>query len=311
MKISTILGFIIGATVLCLCILLVMPQSHYKKKDILYIVCTTGIIADAVRHIAGLYAQVDALMGPGIDPHLYRARESDMHKLADADIIFYHGLHLEGKMVHMLDTMEGQKKCIAITDVLERTRLRSCHDSGMFDPHVWHDVRLWMAVITGIKNSLIQADQNHKSSYTNNYDCYVKELEKLHHYIQNTANRLSDNQRILITAHDAFAYFGASYGFKVIGLAGINTDSEVSTHEFQQLVKFIIAHQVKALFIETSITPRTMEAVQAAVVAGGGTVTLGKELYSDALGDHASGADTYIDMMTHNINAMVNGLAGN
>jgi len=274
------------------------------------IVATTSMLADAVRTIVGDKMVVYGLMGPGIDPHLYRARESDVHILAAADMVVYNGLHLEGKMGHVLQGMERFTKVVNACNALQKNQLRCADFDDLYDPHIWFDISLWIAVVQYIQQRIIALDPEHTQVYQKNGDAYITQLEQLHKYIQNRIKEIDSNKRILITAHDAFGYFGAQYGFEVVGLQGLSTDCDISTKDIQQLADYIVEKQVPTIFIETSIPQRSIVAVQNAVRARGWNVTIGPELYSDALGDQASDASSYIEMVKYNVDAIVDALVG-
>jgi len=269
------------------------------------------MIADAVKNIIGddsSNAQVYQLMGPGVDPHVYRARESDVHKLADADIIFYNGLHLEGKMGTILEGMHYFTKTVAVTDAIDKTLLRTAEFEDMYDPHVWFDVSLWILVVHYIQQQLMLADPDNAEHYSVNGDEYIQELEALQKYIHSKIELLSEYEKVLITAHDAFGYFGRAYGFEVVGLQGLSTDADIGTKDIQHLADYIVERKVRAIFIETSISPRAIVAVQNAVVARGWFVDIGDELYSDALGDVATQAGSYCGMIRYNVDVIVGSL---
>jgi len=275
-------------------------------KRPLIVVCTTNIIADAVHAIAGDKIIVHTLMGPGVDPHMYRARESDVHKLAAADIIFYNGLHLEGKMGLILKNMHSYKHTVAVTDALPATQLRLLDTAtNTADPHVWLDVTRWITCVRSIGAVLADADPTHATEYTNGTCRYVQQLTCLDNYVRSTIQKLPKNKRILVTAHDAFGYFGLAYGFTVVGLQGISTESETAISDIRKLVAFLIAHQIPAMFVESSIPQRSLEAVQYAAASQGWPVKIGPELYTDSLGPLDSPAQTYSGMIQHNINAIV------
>lgn len=274
------------------------------------IVVTTSMLADAVRMIVRdvPHVVVHGLMGPGVDPHLYRARESDVHTLAAADLIVYNGLHLEGKMGQVLDGMQRFTKTIAAAHALDTSLLHKSEFENLYDPHIWFDVVLWIEVVRYIQQCVIALDPINVDVYQKNGDDYVVQLQQLHEYVQQRVNALPINKRILITAHDAFGYFGARYGFKVVGLQGLSTDCDISTKDIQELADYIVENKISALFVESSIPQRSLIAVQNAVAARDHSVVLGAELYSDALGDEQSGASSYSAMVKYNIDAIVDSL---
>lgn len=292
--------------------LIIIGRSYTKRsaadvteKKELMVVCTTGMIADVVKQVGQDYVQVTGLMGPGIDPHLYKAREGDVHRLANADIIFFNGLHLEGKMGDLLGAMKKNKCTNAVAEIIPEQQLIEGDFQGTFDPHVWHDVSLWICVVEGIKNILIEQDVKHANYYQENAKQYIAKLQQLDEYVKKEARRLSDGKRILVTAHDAFHYFGKAYDFNVVGLQGISTDAEISTKDIQTLADFIVEHKVSAVFVESSIPERNIQAVQKAVQSRGWQVAIGPELFSDALGNKDSNAGTYHGMIKHNIDAII------
>lgn len=285
-------------------------NSVMQQQKKLTIVATTSMLADAVRMIVRdvPHVEVHGLMGPGVDPHLYRARESDVHKLAAADLIVYNGLHLEGKMGQVLEGMQRFTKTIAAAYALDITRLRSTDCSELYDPHIWFDVTLWIAVVRYIQKNIIALDLEHADLYTKNGDEYCAQLAQLDNYIKQRVNEVDAQKRILITAHDAFGYFGAAYGFTVVGLQGLSTDCDISTKDIEDLADYIVEKNIPAIFVETSIPQRTLLAVRNAVAARGHHVAIGPELYSDALGDELSAASSYGGMVKYNIDAIVDAL---
>lgn len=274
------------------------------------IVCTTSIIADTVKKIVGDQRPVISLMGPGIDPHLYRARESDIHKLAQAEIIFYNGLHLEGRMAHILEKMNGYAPTIAVSDGLDPHKLMApAQFPTNYDPHIWLDVTLWMQVVTYITKIVCSQDPEHTELYTDNARAYSQELQELNRYVQSQVAKLPHAQRILVTAHDAFGYFGKAYGFKVVGLQGMSTQTEAGLHDITDLVTFIVEHKIPALFAESSIPSQAIAAVQQAARARSWAVAVGPTLYTDALGGPGSGAESYSTMIRYNVDAIIGALA--
>jgi len=281
---------------------------HGQQQKVLTIVATTSMLADVVQMIVCDNAHVYSLMGPGVDPHLYRARESDVHKLAAADLVVYNGLHLEGKMGQVLEGMQRFTTVVNASDVLNKDKLRVAEFENLYDPHIWFDVNLWILVVRYIQEKIIQLDQEHAALYKKNGDEYIRELEQLHNYVQARVAEVAPEKRILITAHDAFGYFGAQYGFEVVGLQGLSTDCDISTKDIEELADYIVEQSIPTIFVESSIPERTLIAVRNAVAARGHRVEFGTELYSDALGDEQSGAFSYIGMVKHNVDAIVDAL---
>lgn len=278
----------------------------------LNIVATTGMIADITKNIGGDHVEVTALMGPGVDPHLYKASEGDVIALQGADIIFYNGLHLEAQMGDVLERMnEFGVKTVAVTDTIDRTLLDApAAFAGNYDPHVWFDVSLWMKAVEQVQQTLIEVDSAHSAEYESKAQAYLAELQELHQYVLDRAATLPAEQRILITAHDAFNYFGRAYGFEVRGLQGISTEAQAGTADVKALADFIVENQIPAIFVESSVPQRNVEAVQAAVQAQGFNVVIGGQLFSDAMGSEGTPEGTYVGMVKHNIDTIVNALTG-
>ncbi len=278
----------------------------------LNVVTTTGMIADIAKNIGGERVRVTALMGPGVDPHLYKASEGDVTRLQEADVILYNGLHLEAQMGDVLERLnEFGIKTVAVTDKIDRSLLESPPEfQGNYDPHVWFDVTLWMKAVEQVRDTLMELDPDSASTYKSNAEGYLTELEDLHQYVLDQADTVPAEQRILITAHDAFNYFGRAYGFEVRGLQGISTEAQAGTADVQALANFIVERQTRAIFVESSVPQRNVEAVQAAVQAKGFEVRIGGSLFSDAMGSEGTPEGTYIGMVRHNIDTIVTALTG-
>jgi manganese/zinc/iron transport system substrate-binding protein len=276
------------------------------------VVTTTGMIADIVRNIGGDRVHVTALMGPGVDPHLYKASEGDVRLLQEADLIFYNGLHLEAQMGEVFERLnEFGRKTVPVTDKIDRSFLQSPPQfAGNYDPHVWFDVTLWMKAAEQVQETFLEVDPGSATTYEANAESYLAELEELHQYVLDRANTVPAEQRILVTAHDAFNYFGRAYGFEVRGLQGISTEAQAGTADVQALADFIVEKQIPAVFVESSVPQRNVEAVQAAVQAQGFAVEIGGSLFSDAMGTEGTPEGTYVGMVRHNIDTIVEALAG-
>lgn len=280
-----------------------------KSSREIKVITTTGMIADAVRNVGKERVEVKALMGPGVDPHMYKASEGDVIRMIDADIIFYNGLHLEGKLAEVLAQLQRRVKTVAVSDGISHQLLLS-HTGfhGNYDPHIWFDVRLWKAGVKIIEESLAELDTVHADFYQQNAEGYMQILSELNEYVYQQAQKIPAEKRVLITAHDAFNYFGRAYGFDVHGLQGLSTVAETGTADIQNLAKFIVEREIPAIFVESSVPPRYIEALQAAVKARGFNVTIGGSLYSDALGTENSSEGTYVGMIRYNIDTIVNAL---
>ncbi len=275
----------------------------------LNVVATIGMIRDVVQNVGGDHVRVVGLMGPGVDPHLYKASEGDVRRLFRADVVFYSGLHLEARMGEVLEEMGGRTRVRAVAEVIPTgERLAPPEFQGAYDPHVWFDVRLWSLTVDVIARTLSEADPPNAREYAANADRYRARLAELDRYVHAQAARVPAERRVLITAHDAFNYFGRAYGFQVRGLQGISTAAEAGTADVQALAEFIAARRIPALFVESSIPRRTIEAVQEAVDARGYQVSIGGSLYSDAMGNPGTDDGTYIGMVRHNIDTIVGAL---
>jgi manganese/zinc/iron transport system substrate-binding protein len=274
-------------------------------------VATIGHLGDVVQAVGGEHVEVTSLMGAGIDPHLYAATESDVEALQGADVIFYNGLFLEAQMTDVLEQLGERKTVVAVGDAVPEEDLISWEAyEGQNDPHIWFDVTLWMKAVEAIRDTLAEADPDNAAAYAANASAYLAELEELHAYVQERAASVSESQRVLITAHDAFTYFGDAYDFEVRGLQGISTATEASTADVQNLVDYIVENEIPAIFIESSVPVRNVEALQAAAKSRGWDVAIGGELFSDAMGNPGTEEGTYIGMVRHNIDTIVDALRG-
>ena len=281
-----------------------------NESDTLNIVATTTMLADLTKVIGGEHVNVDGLMGPGIDPHLYQASAGDVTLMQNADVVVYNGLHLEGKMGEIFESLTDRgSKVICIEDGLPKDQLLSWEDdSSVHDPHIWFDVSLWKSAAKTVADQLSEADPDYSPYYKKNLEAYMSELESLDTYIKERVKEIPKEQRVLITAHDAFQYFGKAYGLEVRGLQGISTDAEAGTADVSSLADFITQRKIKAIFVESSVPPKTIEALQAAVKSKGFDVTIGGELYSDSLGGVDSGAETYLLTVKANVDTIVEAL---
>jgi manganese/zinc/iron transport system substrate-binding protein len=274
------------------------------------VVTTIGMITDIVQEVGGAEVAVTGLMGPGVDPHLYKASQGDMKRLGDAEIIFYGGLHLEGKMTEILEKMEHQKPTVAVSKDINRSVLRSGKDAGgtQYDPHIWFDVKHWISATGSVRDALVKYDPANATLYQNNAEAYIEKLIALDAEIKEKISEIPEKDRVLVTAHDAFGYFGEAYGMKVMGLQGISTASEYGSKDVSKLRDFLVENKIKAVFVESSIPTKSMEAVIAGAKEMGHIVAIGGELYSDSMGEPGSGADTYIEMVRHNVSTIVGAL---
>lgn len=303
--------------ILCLLIISLLftcsKSSDKRTEDLstreIRVVTTIGMITDVARNIGGQRVQVTGLMGPGVDPHLFKASEGDVGTLAEADVVFYNGLHLEAKMGEVLEKMGTRIKTVAVTKRIDESRLLSPPGfEGAHDPHVWFDVTFWMNAAEVIRDTFVEMDPGNSALYDSNAGVFLGKLGDLQAYILEQVARVPEARRVLITAHDAFNYFGRAYGFEVRGLQGISTAAEAGTRDVQALADFIAANRIPAIFVESSVPVRNIEAVRAAVKARGFEVRIGGELFSDAMGDRSTVEGTYIGMVRHNVDTIVNAL---
>lgn len=275
----------------------------------LRIVTTTGMIKDAVEHVVGDKADVIALMGPGVDPHLYKATQGDLQKLTDADVVFYNGLHLEGKMGEVLEKLGKTKPVIAVSARIKEGQLREIPGfQDTHDPHIWFDVKLWENAVIAISEFMTQHDKDNKQLYESNAKDYISQLDSLHEAVKTSIQQIPQEQRVLITAHDAFGYFGDAYAIEVKGLQGISTVSEFGLKDVTELVNFIISRKIKAIFVETSVSQKSIEAVREGCRQKNWDVKIGGSLYSDAMGQAGTPEGSYIGMVSANVKTIVDAL---
>ena len=275
--------------------------QNNEKDHTPTIVTTTGIIEDLVKEIVGKKANVVALMGPGVDPHLYTAAQSDLKILKNADVIIYNGLHLEGKISDILHKLSKKKAVFAVADGLEEADLRKTSDNNAYDPHIWFNAKLWIKGAHHVLLKLQEAYPEHTVEFQDNFNNYYNSLARLDIYAKDEISKIPESQRILITAHDAFEYFGEAYGIEVIGFQGLSTVTKAGIHQRTRLKNLIIEKNIKAVFIESTINPEALEALIEDCEKEGHIVKEGGPLYSDALGAKDSGAETYVGMFRENI----------
>ena len=276
------------------------------------VVATIGMIADTAAEIGAGRAEVTGLMGPGVDPHLYKASAGDVRRLQEAQLILFNGLHLEARMGEILEELSERRPVYAVGESLPESDLISDESFGStHDPHIWFDVSLWMKVSNAIAQALIETDPQGADLYRANLAKYQEKLTSLDAEVRENLNAVGPEQRVLVTAHDAFGYFGKAYGFQVKGLQGISTVSEAGARDVQELADFIAEKQIPAIFVESSVPRRNIEALQAAVKDRGFNVEIGGELFSDAMGEEGTEEGTYIGMVRHNVNVVASALKGN
>lgn len=275
-------------------------------------VATVGMVADLVRNVGGDRVVVEGLIGEGVDPHLYKPTRGDVVALTGAEIIFYNGLHLEGRMGDVLERMGGKgKPVVAVGDsVREGGQYAVVDADGAHDPHLWMDVRGWMAAVAVIRDALVAFDPEGAGGYRARAERYLAELETLDAYARAVLGSIPEGRRVLVTAHDAFFYLGRAYGIDVRGIQGISTESEAGVRDIEDLVGFLVEREIPAIFVETSVSDKNVRALVEGARAKGHGLTIGGSLFSDAMGPAGSWEGTYIGMIDHNVTTIARALGG-
>ena len=297
--------------IVLLCTLLSCKTETKKDENgALNVVTTTTMITDLLTNIGGDAIKVQGLMVSGVDPHLYRASEGDVSKLFNADVVFYNGLHLEGKLIEVFEKMEHRGvTAIPVANAINESKLISSeYFASNYDPHLWFNISFWKSIANYVAQQLIEADPKNAAFFEENKKIYLSKLDTLETKLSETIKALPLEKRILVTAHDAFNYFGQAFEFNVVGLQGLSTATEAGVQDVQELAKFIIEKEIKAIFVESSVPKRTIEALQAAVRSKGHDVIIGGTLYSDALGTSGTVEGTYIGMFEYNVKTIVDAL---
>lgn len=281
------------------------PQYPYK------VTCTVGMVADIVRQVAGDKAAVEGIIGEGVDPHLYQATRADVGKLLGADVVFYSGLMLEGKMSDALIKVGRKRPVFAVTELLDESLLLEPPEfQGHFDPHLWMDASLWKKCTEMVAESLGQFDAPNAATYRASYERYAKELDALHEYAKKSIATIPRPQRVLVTAHDAFNYFARAYDIEVRGIQGISTESEAGIADINRLVQMLVDRKIKAVFVESSVSDKNVRALCEGAASRGHTVAIGGTLFSDAMGKTGTYEGTYIGMIDHNVTIITRALGG-
>ena len=284
-------------------------KNASEESGKLKVVTTTSMLTDLVKNIGGDLIEVNGLMGAGVDPHLYKASEGDVNKLFQADIIFYNGLHLEGKLVDVFEKMAKTKLTVSLGGSLDKNELiGSEYFVSNYDPHVWFNIQFFKQFGDRVAETLAANDPVNAKKYQENSALYQDKLDALEIEVKAIIATLPKEKRILVTAHDAFNYFGKAYGFNVVGLQGLSTATEAGVQDVRRLSQFIIDNKVKAVFIESSVPRRTIEALQEAVLSKNHDVGIGGSLYSDALGNAGTIEGTYVGMFRANVKTIVEAL---
>jgi manganese/zinc/iron transport system substrate-binding protein len=302
---------LISGLVLSLVLTGFAPLARAQDAAPIRITTTTGMIADLAENIGGDRVEVESLMGPGVDPHLYKPSAGDIRRLEEADLIFYNGLELEGRMTDILVKIaRAGTPTVPVAENIPEDLLREPPQfAGKYDPHIWFDVTLWQMAAQRVKDELATIDPASDALYQANLEAYLAELDELHTYVQEQILRIPEGKRVLITAHDAFGYYGEQYGIDVRGLQGMSTATEATAGDIQALAEFIAERQIPAIFVESSVPPATIEAVQEAVRDRGFDVVIGGQLFSDAMGAAGTPEGTYLGMVRFNTDTIVGALS--
>lgn len=293
-------------------LVLLTGTQTYAEEDIkkIEIVTTTSQIGDLVQNITGDTANVQFLMGTGIDPHMYHPTRQDVAKLLSADIVIYNGMNLEGKMENLLEEISQKKPSLSVAGILSLDKLNLLSDSEAYDPHIWMDVNNWISAGDAITLFLSEKYPKNAKSYERNYKHYKGLLLGLNEYAEGIIETIPKEKRILVTAHDAFGYLGSAYGIAVMGIQGISTESEAGLTQIETLVDLLVTKEIPAVFIESSVSDHNIKAVIEGAKARGHIVELGGTLYSDAMGEKGTAESTYIGMMVYNLKTISKALGG-
>lgn len=287
-----------------------LPQTAFAASKH-SIVATTGMIADAARRVGGDLVEVRALMGPGVDPHAYRQTRTDILAMTRADLVLRHGLYLEAQMADFMARLGARKPVIAVGEAVPREKLLAHDDyEDKFDPHLWMDPTLWRDVVSAIRDAMIAAFPAEAERFDANAVAYLGELDALATYAGEVLASVAAERRVLVTAHDAFNYFGAAYDFEVVGIQGISTESEAGLNRVGALVKMLVEREIGAVFVESSVSDRNIRALIEGAASRDHEVRIGGELYSDAMGPDGSYEGSYLGMIDHNVTTIARALGG-
>ncbi len=285
-------------------------QISHKESGKLKVVTTIGMLADAVKVITADSVEVTGLMGPGVDPHLYKATSGDVSLLDKADLIVYNGLNLEAKMTVIFKKMSASKRTLAVAERIDSSLLRFPeYFKGHPDPHVWFDVSMWKTVVAATGAVLMEMDSANQKLYQENLSGYLHVLDELHKWVKAQMATIPEEKRILVTAHDAFGYLGRAYDIEVRGLQGISTVTEAGLYDLTHMIDMLVERKIKAVFVESSVPRKAIEAVVEGCRQRGLDIEIGGELFSDAMGEGGTPEGTYIGMVRHNVNTIVKALS--
>lgn len=314
----SVTGFALGAiaaVLLAVSLLTALPARPLANEPQtggkLQVVATVSMLGDAVTRVAGDRANVRTLMGEGVDPHLYRQTQADIAAMVRADVVFWNGLYLEAQLEEFLARLDRQKPVVALAETIPVSkRIASAAYADRYDPHVWMDPALWTTVVEGARDALIELDPEGAATYQANAAGYLEEIEAVAAYAREGLRTVPQDQRVLITAHDAFGYFGKAYGFEVLGIQGLSTESEAGLQQVDRLVSLIVERDITSIFVESSVSERNIRALVEGAAARGHEVTIGGQLYSDAMGPAGTYRGTYIGMIDSNATTIIKALGG-
>lgn len=295
----------------CLALPFAMRAGRLPAQAALSVVATTGMIADAARQVGGSRVTVQALMGPGVDPHAYRQTRTDIVAMARADLVLWHGLFLEAQMEDFLRDLGRDRPVVEVARALP-TDLLVAHDDyeDRFDPHIWMDPALWARAVEQVQRALSEQDPEGSEVYAANAAAHIEAARRLGAYAGEVLGTVPQSSRVLVTAHDAFNYFGRAYGFDVVGLQGISTQSEAGLQRVAEVVDLLVSRDVRAVFVESSVPDRSLRALIEGTAAEGHEVSIGGTLYSDAMGPPGTYEGTWIGMIDHNVTTIARALGG-
>lgn len=304
----TFLGRVLSIAALWVLVLGAQPALAQQP---LSIVATTGMIADAARQVGGGEVEVKALMGPGVDPHAYRQTRTDILAMTKADLVLWHGLFLEAQMEDFMHKLSKGRAVVAVAESLPKDLLLAHDDyQDKFDPHVWMDPDLWSKVVVTVRDALIEERPEAREVFMQNAEAHLKEIADLAVYAREVTASVPEASRVLVTAHDAFKYFGRAYGFEVLGIQGISTQSEAGLNRISELVDVLVDRKIGAVFVESSVSDRNMRALIEGAASKGHKVVIGGQLFSDAMGSEGSYEGTYLGMIDHNVTTITRALGG-
>jgi len=287
------------------------PGGPARAKEPLKVVATTGMIADSARQVGGDQVEVQALMGPGVDPHAYRQTRSDIVAMTNADLVLWNGFYLEAQMEEFLLELAQEQPVVPVAEALPENLLIGSEDyEGRYDPHVWMNPNLWARVVLAIRDAMIEVRPEGAETFTANADAYLEELRELTRYTTDVLASVPVESRVVLSSHDAFNYFGNAYGFEVVGIQGLSTESEAGLQRIAELVDLLVERDIGAVFVETTVSDRNIRALIEGAAAEGHEVIIGGELFSDAMGEPGTYKGTYIGMIDSNATTVTRALGG-